>query len=756
MKKKLSPARKRVLYALIGSSLLWHTPAIAYAEDTVDAVAVTGQTDTQPASLANTTASQSEFTLEGIEVTASRETLSPSPAYAGGQVARGANLGVLGNRDFMDTPFNITSYTAQTIEDQQANTLYDVLINDPSVRFTTPTDQVSEYYKIRGMDVAMEHLYFNGMQGLAPYYRVPVEFLERVEVLKGPGSLLYGGVNASVGGAINLLPKRAGEEDITAFTTSYTSASRFGGHIDIGRRFGERKEWGVRFNGLYADGETETDGQSKKRLLGALGLDYRSDRWRLSLDAYGSQDYYDNGLVSMYQLTTYVKAPHGSTNLYKGTSGAVRNNGILFKSEYDLRDNLTAYAGFGKTAARATGSINGNHILLVQADGTAYLRNLFKQNFWTDSTSAELGLRGAYRTGSVEHQLVLSSNFFDNDFSSTFNRYVTTPYMSNFPISIYDDSFSFANYFNSVAWKSKGGKTATTDLSSFLLADTLSFDEGKVQVTLGMRRQNVNTKSFNATTGAQTAEYDADKTLPLVGFVVKPWGNSVALYGNYIEAISPGDQVLATSGYTNAGQFMAPYTSKQKEIGVKWDRGQFAHTVSLFQINKPNTMVITNSLNEKTQTYDGEQESRGIEWNAFGKVAKNVRLLGGVSYLRAEINNATVDATEGNTPFGVPKWTMNAGVEWDTPWNKDLSLSLRAVYTSSQYIDNANTIKLPGWVRYDIGARYKTVMNKIPVTYRLSVENLFDKQYWAGAFSVENYATLGGPRTVKLSATMQF
>ncbi|WP_434131095.1 TonB-dependent siderophore receptor [Sporomusa sphaeroides] len=753
MKKKLSPARKRLLYALVGSSLFWHTPVFIYAEDTPEMVPTAGQTDTQTA--AKPTAKQHEFTLEGIEVTASRQTLSP--AYAGGQVARGASLGVLGNRDFMDTPFSVTSYTARIIEDQQANTLYDVLINDPSVRFTTPTGQAAEYYKIRGLDVAMEHLYFNGMPGLAPYYRVPVEFLERVEVLKGPGSLLYGGVNASVGGAINLVPKRAGAEDVTSFTTNYTSSSHWGGHLDLGRRFGKNKEWGIRINGMYADGNTETDGQSRERLLGALGLDYRHDRWRLSLDAYGSQDYYENGLISMYQLqSNNIKAPHGSTNLLKGTTGAIRNNGILFKGEYDLQENLTSYFSFGKAASRATGFVNGNHILLVQADGTAYPRNLFKQYFWNDATSSELGLRGNYQTGSVKHQLVLSSSFLNNEYSSTFNRYVTTPYMSGYPISIYDDSFSFADLFDKVAWTGKGGKTATSDLTSYLLADTLSFREDKVQLTLGVRRQSVKTKNFNAVTGARTAEHDADKTLPLVGFVVKPWGNSVALYGNYMEALSPGAEVGSTLGYTNSGQLMAPYISKQKEIGVKWDKGKFANTLSVFQINRPNTMIVTNSLNQKTQTYDGEQESRGVEWNTFGEIAENVRLLGGISYLQGEITNAADAATKGNTPFGIPKWTMNAGVEWDTPWNKDLTLSLRAVYTDSQYINNANTIKLPSWVRYDIGARYKTEINNLPVTYRLSVENLFDKKYWAGAFSMEGFATLGGPRTVKLSATMQF
>jgi iron complex outermembrane receptor protein len=98
---------------------------------------------------------------------------------------------------------------------------------------------------------------------------------------------------------------------------------------------------------------------------------------------------------------------------------------------------------------------------------------------------------------------------------------------------------------------------------------------------------------------------------------------------------------------------------------------------------------------------------------------------------------------------------MNAGVEWDTPWDKDLTLSVRAVYTGSQYINNANTVKIPDWVRYDIGARYQTTINDVPVTFRASVENVFDKHYWAGCFAQENYVTLGGPRTFKLSATMQ-
>ena len=202
MQKTTSRTRKSLLYALIGSSLFWHAP-VTYAEETPEPVPAAEQT-TQGQASSGQTAGQRVFTLEGVEITASRETRPP--AYAGGQVARGGNVGVLGNKDFMDTPFSVTSYTAQTMEDQQAATLYDVLINDPTIRFTTPNGHIMENYTIRGFGVSNDHLYFNGLQGLAPDNHAPVEFLERVEVLKGPSSFLYGGVSTSVGGAITWCP----------------------------------------------------------------------------------------------------------------------------------------------------------------------------------------------------------------------------------------------------------------------------------------------------------------------------------------------------------------------------------------------------------------------------------------------------------------------------------------------------------------------------------------------------------------------
>jgi iron complex outermembrane receptor protein len=668
------------------------------------------------------------------------------------QVAHDANLGVLGAKDFMDTPFNVTGYTAATIEDEQAETLYDVLVNDPSVRFTTSADGPNENYKIRGFDLNFQHLYFNGMQGLAPHHRVPVEFLERVEALKGPSSFLYGGVNTSVGGAINLVPKRAGEENITTFTTDYASASYFGGHFDLGRRFGANKEWGIRCNGVLADGDSQTDGQTKERSLGALAVDYRSDKWRLSLDTYRSEESYDNGAVSNYYLANgYVEAPDGSTNLYQGTSGAIKNTGVLFKGECDIRDNLTAYAGIGTLSVDAIGFINGNHVYLKYDDGTAYLRNLYKQYFWTETTSAELGLRGVYRTGVVNHQVVLGANLQDTDYSNAFTTYIPGSYSI---LTYLNNPVSFGSEYDGVTQPDRGNKTLVTQLSSLVLSDTLSFAEDKVQLTLGVRRQNVDQTTYkyanNLAAGdpTSTINYKSDAVTPLVGLVFKPRDGLVALYANYIEALSPGTVVGA--GFDNANEVLEPYKTKQHEVGVKWDQGNFAHTLALFQIEMPGLMTLNNIY-----SYDGEQRHRGVEWNIFGSVVQGLRLLGGIAYTHGELVRSNVSANNGNFPFGVPEWTVNTGVEWDAPWHKDLCLSLRAIYTGSQYINNANTIKIPDWVRWDIGARYKTVIRMTPVVFRVNIENLFDEHYWAGCFN-ETYVTLGAPRTFKLSATMRF
>jgi iron complex outermembrane recepter protein len=205
------------------------------------------------------------------------------PPYAGGQVATGSQLGLLGNREVMDTPFNQTSYTAKKAQDQQATTLRDVLIDDPSVRSYLPDGgPAGERLRIRGFPADGAGSSYAGLFGILPIDSSIAELAERVEVLKGPSAMLNGMPPGNgIGGTINIVPKRAPDDGLTRLTATYVSAGQFGGHIDLARRFGEEKEFGVRFNGVFRGGQTGVQWNTNQRALGVLGLDFRGERVRL-------------------------------------------------------------------------------------------------------------------------------------------------------------------------------------------------------------------------------------------------------------------------------------------------------------------------------------------------------------------------------------------------------------------------------------------------------------------------------------------
>ncbi len=684
-----------------------------------------------------------EAALPEVTVSAAADRAEALPeSYAGGQVARGARLGMLGNADMMDTPFNISSYTAQAIEDQQAGTVGDVLVNDPSVRFTTSAGHIYENYSIRGFSVNADDLALNGMYGLSPNGHAPTEFIERVEVLKGPSALLSGmSPNGAVGGVVNLVPKRAGDAPLTRFTADYISSSQFGGHLDVGRRFGGRNEFGVRFNGAYRDGRSELDGQSKKRLLGALGLDYRGERLKLSLDAYANEEDISDGSpwMASFSGTTVPSPPKTGTNLLRGTHGRLDNKAAVVRGEFDFNDQFTAYAGVGARSYRYSGYINGTRAGNVSPAGN-YTGMTYHQNGYIDTLSAEAGLRAQARTGPVGHQLVLSATALQIE-SGTVNK-TGASYASN----IYNPATP-----RLAGQPGAAPKTAETTLTSIALADTLSFARDRVLLTAGLRAQRVQTTTFSGTTGVQTADYDKSALTPALGLVVKPWSAQVSLYANYIEGLSQGDSVTDVTA-RNYGEVFAPYKSKQMEAGVKWDAGEITNTLSVFQISKPSMLKDTAS---NTYNADGEQRNRGVEWNLFGQVAPQVRLLGGVTYTQALLTHTANGAFDGNTAFGAPRWAGSVALEWDTPWVPGLTLTGRAVRTSWQYLNSANTQRIPGWTRYDVGARYATRVQGRKVVFRASVENLLDRSYWTGTFN-DGFATQNAPRTFKLSTTIDF
>jgi len=665
------------------------------------------------------------------------------PSYPGGQVARGGQVGLLGNKDFMDTPFNVTSYTAKKIEDQQAVTVADVVSNDPSVRFTGQTGGILDSFFIRGFPIGegnVGEIAFNGVYGVAPNYRVFTDYVERIEIIKGPTALLYGmAPNSSVGGTINIVPKRASDVDLTRVTTDYASNSQLGTHVDVSRRFGENREFGIRVNGSYHNGDTPLDNQSREAHVGSAAFDYRGERFRASVDFIEQEEKFD-APTRPFLVATGVAvptAPVGRRNVTQAWEwGKVHDNSLLGRAEYDVTDSVTVFAdaGGGRTQVDR---LFGTPTILNAAGNTSSTPGRFK--FDIDRNVADAGVRARFETGAIAHAVSFQGSYYADEISR--GSVSGTPVLSNIYAPI-------ARPEQLVAAPATVPKLSDTELTGLALADTLSVFQERVQLTVGVRQQNVRSNNYNTATGAVTAAYDQTAYTPMVGVVVKPWSN-VSFYANYIEGLSKGD--VAPSTASNQGEVLAPYLSKQHEAGVKVDLGMLATTISVFEITKPSGQLGA----DKVFRADAEQRNRGLEFTVFGEVQPGVRVLGGVTLIDPELTKTSTSANLGKTPIGVPQVQANLSAEWDTPFAPGLTLVANTVYTGYQYLDAANTQVVPSWTRLDLGARYTTRINNRPVTLRALVQNVFDKNYWAGVASYSGLSQ-GAPRTVLLSMSTDF
>ena len=265
-------------------------------------------------------AARGEATLGTIVVQASADASAEglTKSYAGGQVARGGRVGLLGNRDVMETPFSTTAYTNELIQDQQARSVADVVQNDPSVRVARGFGNFQEMYVIRGFPVASDDTAYNGLYGLLPRQYVAAELLERVEVFRGANTFLSGGVGVAsgfgIGGTINALPKRAPAEALTQFTAGIESGGQTYLAADVARRFGPDDRGGIRVNAARRNGETAVDGEERELGVFSLGADYRGDSIRLSADLGHQNHRIDEPRPSVTPSGGIPDAPDASDN----------------------------------------------------------------------------------------------------------------------------------------------------------------------------------------------------------------------------------------------------------------------------------------------------------------------------------------------------------------------------------------------------------------------------------------------------------
>lgn len=670
--------------------------------------------------------------------------INENDEVAGGQLARTADFGALGNRDTMTTPMSITTFTDKTISNVQADNIVDVIALDASTN-NQSLSGASQAWAIRGFRAQQQDVSFNGVHGVAPRFYTGVEGVDRVEVLKGASTLLYGiSPNGSVGGNINYVPKRAkGGDNENAIKLTYGDGHQFSQQLDLGER-SEDNKWGVHATVFHRNGSTATEDEKSTTTSAFLGIDRQGSHSRLYLDGgyiYNDIDNPQYRVIFGNNFIGKVALPVADNDAKYGAPGTYRHVTEKFgvaRYEYDFSKDLTAYAAFGMRETKMDYFYNEYRL---NAAGTSSVRYRYNNQI-NKAISAETGVKGRFETGDLKHEVTVAAT-----------RYEMKRYMAN-----RTGSFSVLSASN--LW----GRNTVSDMSwqeplndvnintGVAFTDVISTPNDAWTFVVGARYQKIKQTTYpgyNNTNRTSEVTYDAHAWSPAFA-VVRKLNDKVSVYANYMQGLTPGD--LVDGGYANDGEVLAPYKTKQIEIGAKFNTGKFLTTFDFFQMRQAGTM----DIDIAGQTYlsgDAEVRNRGFELSTAGELREGTRLLASLMYLDAKYTKA--DANQGNTQMGTPHWQAVARVEQDIKSVKGLSFSLTANYQGSSYVDAANTTKIGGRTLWNIGSRYEFNGWGHPMMIRADVYNLFDKDYW-NALSNTSALYIGKGRTAVVSWETRF
>lgn len=639
-----------------------------------------------------------------------------------------SSLGALGSSSLLDTPYSVTVVPRELIQNIQAQSPEDIFRISASTR--TITAQVtgwSPIVNIRGFETSDSAE--DGLRRSSTFASV-MEDKERVEILNGLSGFMYGA--AAPAGMINYVYKRPTMERLNSVTVGNYGGGQYYVHGDFGGRIDEAGKLGYRLNIVKQDGNTAIDYQKIRRELVSGAIDWQlTDKLLLEFNA--AYNHYKTTSPSAYW---YYAIPHGpAPDASKNWSqpwihDEFENKKVTGRLTYRLDDNLTLRAALTHNIIDRPVQ---DHTLNSVSTAGSYdqLRQRAGSTNGTDD-SAQLMADIGFHTGPAAHKLTVGYyTYVSRNWDTTYAPH--TGYQGPYPLSTptYVAEPVFPANTSSPYY---AGKTRNDNV---IIGDEIKFGQ-QWSTLLGINHSRITSENFDSTGARSQPDYGKSRFSPSVSLLFKPVP-SVTLYGTYIEGLEMGGRAPATAD--NHDEIMAPMVSKQKELGVKVEVGEVLLTTALFNIEKAYEY-----LNGNVYTQDGRQQHKGWEFTASGKPTRNWTVIGGVTLLDPSIRGGEND---GKKPLNVARLVAKLYTEYALPL-PGLSLSGGVYYTGRQWADAANTDELPSYTTIDVGARYVTTAMRQPLIYRLNINNLANKNYWA-----DSYYT-GAPRTVAFSAQLQF
>ncbi|EQM71027.1 TonB-dependent receptor [Aquipseudomonas alcaligenes OT 69] len=645
----------------------------------------------------------------------------------------------------LEIPQAVAVVPQQALLDQQPQNLDDALANVSGITQANTLGSTQDAVMKRGFgDNRDGSILRDGMRTIQG--RNFTATAERVEVLKGPSSMLYGILDP--GGVINVVSKKPLLEDYRAITgrasTYGDGKNGSGGTLDVTGPLGDS---GLAYRVIadYDDADYWRNfGHNRDKTFAPSFAWYGEDTTvNLSFEHREYSVPFDRGTVFINGKPLAVPATRRLDEPYNVTEG--RSDLMILDLEHQLNEAWKAH--FAYSYNRDTYDDYQARVQSQNANGTLRRRLDGTRGAVSTEHFATFDLDGKVQLAGMQHDLLMG---VDHEYRK-FYREDLIRQTTSLSFNPWNPVYGQVPVPTTVAAGDSDQTDRVVSQSAFF-QDSVHLNEQWIFIA-GARYQLYDQLAGRGRPFTKNTDIDGQLWVPRFGLVYK-MTDELSLYGGYTESFKPNSTIAPLSG-TGSVNAMAPEEGKSWEIGAKLDMpGRITGTLALFDIVKENVAVT--ELDGSNRAV-GEVRSRGIELDVTGQVTDNLSLIGTFAWLDAELTKDPL--YKGNELQNVAKrsGSLSAVYDFGQVFEGDrLRAGFGGRYIGSREGDVANSFNLPHYAVADAFAAYETPLgNDKRLKLQLNLKNIFDKTYYSSSVNQWN-VSIGDPRLVQLSSTLEF
>lgn len=658
-----------------------------------------------------------------------------------GTFASNSAAGSKTDRPIMETPQTISVVGRQQMDEQGSQTVPEALRYVPGVLTErNGSDERADFLYSRGFDLE-EYLDGTRIQpGTWTSAKIESFGLERIDVVKGPASVLYG--QSAPGGVASLVSKRPPEKPLHEISVEGGTFEHKQATIDMGGPVNERGNVLYRVSALVRDSGTQVDMVDERRYFIAPAVTVKpNDDTDVTILAHYLNDPETGLYYKLPALGTVLDNPNGQipTDFHSGDPGFDKQERSQLSLGYNLEHRFDDDLKLRQNARfmRMHGDYQILTVNSLAADNHTLNRSAYAAEETTDTFTIDTQMEAGLETGPVDHT-VLAGFDYQHLFTDRIDSFGNAPGIS-YLNPVYNQAIAApAPFLENEQTKAQAG---------IYLEDQAKI--GDLSLMLGGRHDWARSETLDKRTNKITDQ--SDKAFTWRGGIMYNLPFGLAPYASYTESFQP------TSGTDFAGAPFEPTTGEQVELGVKFQPpgAKSMVTLSVFDLTQQNVLT-TDPAHTNFQIQEGEVASQGLELDANIAWTNALRSQLSYAYLDNEVTKSN-SGTEGRAPVYRPNHMASAWLNYDflDGGFEGLGLGAGVRYVGTSFGNTTNTLKVPAYtlmdasINYDLGQAAPSLEG---MELSLNAKNLFDKIYIAGCQN-NNTCYYGTRRTVTMNLT---